>query len=218
MRLLRLYPKAWRQRYEVEMQALLDQHEVTIGTRLDLLRGALDASLFDRRFAVSPTVSALRGARLGLVPCVFVVAQFLLSLDLYADSTLLNLLGTAVPVSLAVACLWAGKGEAERGTGWAARLLAGGAAGAAGWLATNIVHNGLLLTDLRFAITSTVIAVQGGSMSGDGFDVVASRMLSPEWLVPNAVVVVVAGVLGAVIAAAGTVLRGVRITRIATPA
>jgi len=117
VRLLRLYPRAWRQRYEAEMRALLDEHEVTMRTRLDLLRGALDASLFDRRFAVNPTASALRGVRLGLVPCVFVVAQFLLGLDLHADSTLFNLLGTAIPVSLAVVCLWVGKREAERGTG-----------------------------------------------------------------------------------------------------
>lgn len=215
MKLLRLYPKAWRQRYGAEMRALLDQHEVTIVTRLDLLRGALDAWLFDRRFAV--TLPALRGARLGLVPCAFVVAQFLLGLDLHVDTTLFNLLGTAIVPSLAVACLWAGKREAERDTGWAARLAAGAAAGATGALASIVVQNGLLLADLRFSITSTVIALQGGSISGDGFAVVAGRILSPAALESIAVGVVVAGVAGAVIGAAGTVLRGVRITRIATP-
>jgi hypothetical protein len=218
VRLLRLYPKAWRQRYEAEMQALLDQHEVTIVTRLDLLRGAVDASLFDRRFAMSPTLPALRGARLGLVPCAFVMAHYLLSLDLNADTTLLNLLGTAGPASLAAACLWVGKREAEHGTGWAARLVAGGAAGAAGTLAATVVQSGLLLADVRFAITSSVIALQGGLVSGDGFAVVAGRMLSLGELEATAVAVGVAGIVGAVIAAAGAVLRGVRITRLATPA
>jgi ATP-dependent Clp protease ATP-binding subunit ClpC len=43
--LLRLYPSAWRQRYQEEMQALLDLHMVTAATALDLLFGALDAWL-----------------------------------------------------------------------------------------------------------------------------------------------------------------------------
>jgi hypothetical protein len=218
VRLLRLYPKAWRQRYEAEMRAVLDQHEVTMVTRLDLLRGALDAWLFDRRFAMSLTPPALRGARLALVPCAFVLAHYLLQLDLHADSSLLNLLSNAVLASLVVACLWVGKREAERGTGWAARLVAGAAAGAAGLLASTIVADGLLLADLRFGVTSFVIALQGGSMSGSGFADVARALLNLHLLGTTAVVVAVAGVAGAVIAAAGTVLRGVRITRITTQA
>jgi hypothetical protein len=214
--LLRLYPKAWRQRYEAEMKALLDQHEVTIVTRLDLLRGAVDASLFDRRFAMSSTLPALRGVRLGLVSCAFVVAQFLLSLDLHADATVLNLLGLAVPASLAVVCLRVGKREAERGTGWAARLGAGAAAGAAGLLASTVLSNGLLVADLRFAIRLSAWALQGEQVSLNGF--AFPSWFSLEGLVTLAVAVVVAGVLGAVIAAAGTVLRGRRITRIATQA
>jgi hypothetical protein len=216
VRLLRLYPKAWRQRYEAEMRALLDQHEVTIVTRLDLLRGALDASLFDRRFAMSWTLPALRGARLGLVPCAFVVAQFLLSLDLQADTTLLNLLSLAVPASLAVVCLWVGKREAERGTGLAARAGAGAAAGAAGILASTVLFNGLLLADLWFSIRLRTWALQGEQVSLNGF--AFPSWFSLEGLVTVAVAVVVAGVLGAAIAAAGTVLRRVRVTRIATQA
>ena len=200
------------------MRALLDQHEVTIATRLDLLRGALDASLLDRGFAMGPALPALRGARLGLVPCAFVLAHYLLRLDLNADSSLLNLLSNAVLASLAVVCLWVGKREAERGTGWAARLVAGAAAGAAGLLASTIVADGLLLADLRFGVTSFVIALQGGSMSGSDFADVARALLNLHSFGTTAVAVVVAGVVGAVIAAAGTVFRGVRITRTATSA
>lgn len=43
--ILRLYPLAWRERYEVEMVALLEQHVITFWTVLDLLVGALDARL-----------------------------------------------------------------------------------------------------------------------------------------------------------------------------
>jgi DNA-binding PadR family transcriptional regulator len=43
--ILRLYPPAWRERYEAEMVALLEQHQITFWTVLDLLVGALDARL-----------------------------------------------------------------------------------------------------------------------------------------------------------------------------
>lgn len=45
MWMLRLYPPAWRERYEAEMIALLEQHEITFWTVVDLLIGALDARL-----------------------------------------------------------------------------------------------------------------------------------------------------------------------------
>ena len=43
--MLCLYPPAWRERYEKEMIALLEQHEITRWTVLDLCIGALDARL-----------------------------------------------------------------------------------------------------------------------------------------------------------------------------
>jgi hypothetical protein len=43
--ILCLYPPAWRERYEAEMVALLEQHEITLWTVLDLFIGALDARL-----------------------------------------------------------------------------------------------------------------------------------------------------------------------------
>lgn len=47
--ILRLYPALWRQRYQEEMFALLENYPVTWRTLLDLLRGALDAR-FDPYF------------------------------------------------------------------------------------------------------------------------------------------------------------------------
>jgi hypothetical protein len=43
--LLRLYPRSWRARYEDEMLDVLEQAPVDWRSRLDLLRGALDASI-----------------------------------------------------------------------------------------------------------------------------------------------------------------------------
>lgn len=44
-RLLRLYPRAWRERYESEMLAVLEQFRLGPRGRLDLARGAIDARL-----------------------------------------------------------------------------------------------------------------------------------------------------------------------------
>lgn len=43
--ILRLYPAAWRERYQEEMQALLEMHTITVATAMDLLFGALNAWL-----------------------------------------------------------------------------------------------------------------------------------------------------------------------------
>jgi hypothetical protein len=42
---LRLYPRAWRERYADEVLALLESHPVTLWTVLDVLLGAVDAHL-----------------------------------------------------------------------------------------------------------------------------------------------------------------------------
>jgi DNA-binding PadR family transcriptional regulator len=42
---VQLYPRAWRERYEEEMLAVLDEHRITIFTLLDLAFGALETRL-----------------------------------------------------------------------------------------------------------------------------------------------------------------------------
>jgi hypothetical protein len=217
VRLLGLYPRAWRECYGAEMRALLEQHHVTLATRLDLLRGAWDARTEGRRYVMTPMRSpAWRGARLGLIPCVFPIARYLLSLDLRADITLLNVLNFLNPLSLAamvLVCLWAGKREAERDSGWGGRLVAGAAAGIVGFGASAVVQDGLMLTDFGFGITSRVIALQGGSVSGSTFAEVVRALVNARALLSEAVLFVVAGMLGAPIGALGTTLKGVRLTK-----
>lgn len=60
--LLRLYPQAWRERYEEEMRFLLEEHDNTLFTWLDLLRGALDARL-DPHFRTTRPLSPLQRFR-----------------------------------------------------------------------------------------------------------------------------------------------------------
>ncbi len=43
--IMKLYPQAWRDRYEIEMRAVLEDHKITFFTLFDLLFGALDARM-----------------------------------------------------------------------------------------------------------------------------------------------------------------------------
>ena len=43
--ILKFYPRRWRERYQEEMLAVLEQHTISLSTILDLLLGALDARL-----------------------------------------------------------------------------------------------------------------------------------------------------------------------------
>jgi hypothetical protein len=72
-RLLRLYPRAWRERYEEEMLALLEDARLGWRGRADLLRGAIDA----RVHAASrvPGAAALVAGGLWTVAGAGVLAQ-----------------------------------------------------------------------------------------------------------------------------------------------
>ena len=63
-RLLRLYPADWRERYEEEMQELLEHAPPTRRDRLDLVRGALDARLHHSGPSRLAAVAALSGGAL----------------------------------------------------------------------------------------------------------------------------------------------------------
>ena len=71
--LLRCYPPAWRERYETEMTAVLEDHRASVVTWFDLLRGAFDARL-DPAFAGGRNVLINRMRRSEIaVFCAFVV-------------------------------------------------------------------------------------------------------------------------------------------------
>ena len=77
--LLRLYPRAWRERYGEELLALIEtQSPLGLGTWLDLLRGALAAHLHP--LAARPAI-ALRLTR--WVPLVAVFAAATLLFDFW---------------------------------------------------------------------------------------------------------------------------------------
>jgi len=56
---LRLYPRDWRDRYEDELLEVLDSRPFTARTRVDLVRGALDAHVHPLTPSLAPTIAAL---------------------------------------------------------------------------------------------------------------------------------------------------------------
>jgi hypothetical protein len=73
--LLRLYPRGWRGRYEEEVQALLEEHEIRLRTLVDLLIGALDARL-DSAYAQERLVLRMRTPRFTTVSLFCAFALF----------------------------------------------------------------------------------------------------------------------------------------------
>ncbi len=64
--MLRLYPQGWRERYQEEMVALLEQHTLTPWTIIDLLFGALDARLDPSYRRAHPLVEQQTSRRLSI--------------------------------------------------------------------------------------------------------------------------------------------------------
>jgi hypothetical protein len=58
-RWLRLYPRDWRDRYEAEVLAVLEMRQVDARTRLDLVRGAVDAHAHPRTVPAIPVLAAI---------------------------------------------------------------------------------------------------------------------------------------------------------------
>jgi hypothetical protein len=75
-RLVALYPRAWRDRYEVEFLALMADRSQTPRDRFDVLRGAVDARLHPQ-LRPSPSVEPDRGRTLPVGAALAVLAGVL---------------------------------------------------------------------------------------------------------------------------------------------
>jgi hypothetical protein len=60
-RLVRLYPRPWRDRYEAELIDLLELRPLSLGDALDLVHGAIDAHLHPQAEPVMRWTHRLRG-------------------------------------------------------------------------------------------------------------------------------------------------------------
>lgn len=80
--LLRLYPRAWRERYEEEMLVVLEQHTITPMTIFDLFLGAIDAR-FDPYYRSQSSPFSLQSVRLTATTFVALLAVFTAALFIW---------------------------------------------------------------------------------------------------------------------------------------
>jgi hypothetical protein len=205
MRLLRLYPRAWRARYEEEMLALLDQHRLSMRSRIDLLRGALDAQLHLR----SPVMSTNRRPSLrwsliaALLPSAFLVIQWLLQLSTFpVAGTSWNALVILAMLAAALASTWSGVRARRMGGTSRDTALAGGFVGTAALLSAWIVSWGLTI-----AGSAGVFAWAAG-LQGETGHIAFSfgpylAQVWPEMLIGAVAIAAVGCLAGAVLGLAG---------------
>jgi len=74
-RYVRLYPRAWRERYGDELEAVLEEDGLGLRTRLDLIRGALDAHLHPGTRSPWPVVAALTASAFAVAHALVLAAQ-----------------------------------------------------------------------------------------------------------------------------------------------
>jgi hypothetical protein len=73
--LVRLYPSAWRVRYEPEMLALLGERSITTREALDLVRGAADARLHPEHPSTVPSGAAILAGAAWMVVALGALAE-----------------------------------------------------------------------------------------------------------------------------------------------
>jgi hypothetical protein len=119
--LLRLYPRAWRERYGDELIALLEARPPSFGDRLDVIRGALDARLHpqvpgvdagpEKEIPVLQRRLGLAAAGGGIVWILAIASMLVLPRDIYGDPNT-SLAG----IGLAIASCLIGVALGELGT------------------------------------------------------------------------------------------------------
>jgi peptidoglycan/LPS O-acetylase OafA/YrhL len=115
--LLRLYPRAWRERYGDEMLALLEAQPASLLDQLDLIRGAIDARLHpqvrgrgaaDKEPTMNQRILALLAAVGGIIWMVGLAAWLTAPLTPTGDRDTTVII---VAVALAIACMGVAIGE-----------------------------------------------------------------------------------------------------------
>jgi hypothetical protein len=81
--LLRLYPRAWRERYGDEIASLLEEHPPTLADHLDLIRGALDARLHPQVQGADTQETQMNHRLFGLLAIIGGIAWMLTVVSLF---------------------------------------------------------------------------------------------------------------------------------------
>lgn len=109
-----LYPRAWRERYGDELEALLEANHLGLRSRVDLVRGALDAHLHPPAPSPLPVVAALTASALATAHAVVLAAQPVATdWPGYLEDALPLIIGAVAALMPAVVGLWLKLGDAD---------------------------------------------------------------------------------------------------------
>ena len=132
-RYVRLYPRAWRERYGEELQAILETDGLALRTRLDLLRGAVDAHLHPPTPSPLPVVAALSASAFAVAHALALAAQPVpTDWPGYLEAALPLIIASVLALIPVVIGVWLKLGDADGGLGRIGVILA--IVGYAAWL------------------------------------------------------------------------------------
>jgi hypothetical protein len=212
-RLVRLYPAAWRERYEVELKALLDERPPDVLDRLDIIRGAIDARLHPQgRHDPPEPAESLGGLRLaGSVATIGGVLWALASIGFYGapyindlgykDSGSVALVGATAAAVTGLAAVMIIRLMADRSVvlwGSAAAIALGAIGLALPWPIVLVGFFGAVIGTLLFGLIGTsrlgpaYLLVGVGALLALGFNTEDGRAL---WLIPLGAAWVIVGTM-----------------------
>ena len=170
-RYLGLYPRAWRERYGDELEALLEEERVGLRTRFDLVRGALDAHLHPAVPSRVPVLAAVTASALAVAHAIALATQPVATeWPGYLDDALPLIAGCVAASIPALIGLWLKVGDADGAFGRFGVLLA--VVGHVAWLVALL--GALLhlaygpLTAVAATLAMTGMALLGVALAGRG--------------------------------------------------
>jgi len=129
-----LYPRAWRERYGDELQAVIEAERIGLRARLDLLRGAIDAHLHPEVPSPLPVAAAVTASALAVAHAVVLLAQPVpTDWPGYLDDALPLIIASVAALVPALIGLWLKLGDHDGALGRLGIVLA--IAGHVAWLA-----------------------------------------------------------------------------------
>jgi hypothetical protein len=175
-RYVALFPRAWRERYGDELEAILGTDPPGMRTRLDLVRSAVDAHLHPAVPSPLPVVAALTASALAVVHALVLAAQPVpTDWPGYLDDALPLLMGSVFALVPALVGLWLKLGDVDGAIGRLGIVLA--LAGHGAWLvaliaaATHVAYGSITAAAAAVAMTGTAalgVALVGRSRLGVG--------------------------------------------------
>lgn len=186
-----LYPRAWRERYGDELLEVLEQERLGLRTRLDLVRGALDARLHPFEPSRLPVLAAVTASALAVAHAIALAAQPVATeWPGYQEEALPLIIGAVAASIPALIGVWLKLGDVDGALGRVGVILA--VIGHAAWLlaliaaATRLAYGPVTAVLATVAMTGTAmlgVALAGRARPVLGVLVAAIALagVSPAW-------------------------------------